>query len=219
MICTVAMLGMVAIAPKVGRPSRHCWRRRLRGAGAEVNCKTPFGWFSAGGSSRYDDVADTRWPDWVRTECLRAPIVPRNNRSHCRRKFSISRRDAPELCVGCRPPKRTRGRRESRMRAAPAVSCANENKKTHTSIQVKRRQSGFPCAAVYGLFRALLGDRAFLPPSFPRTCFSRTWRQRRGVGTTRLRRPHRLAFVLRKPSRPLHPTARSWRSRAAPLIG
>ena len=51
------------------------------------------------------------------------------------------------------------------MRAAPAVSCANENKKTHTSIQVKRRQSGFPCAAVYGLFRALLGDRAFLPPS------------------------------------------------------
>ena len=44
MICTVWMLGMVAIAPKVGRFSRHCWRRRLRGVGcAEVNCKTPLG--------------------------------------------------------------------------------------------------------------------------------------------------------------------------------
>jgi len=51
------------------------------------------------------------------------------------------------------------------MRAAPAVSCAQMHKKTHTSIQVQRRQSGFPCAAVYGLLRALLGDRAFLPPS------------------------------------------------------
>jgi len=70
----------------------------------------------------------------------------------------------------------------------------------------------------YGLFRALLGDRAVLPPS-PARDFPRTWRQRRGVGTTRLRRPRRLAFVWRKLSRPLHPTARSWRSRPAPLIG
>src|SRR5436305_14904785 len=32
------MLGMVAIAPKVGRPDCHCWRRRLSGAGvAGVN--------------------------------------------------------------------------------------------------------------------------------------------------------------------------------------
>ena len=36
MICTVWMLGMVAIAPKVGRPSRHSWRRRLSGAGVAV---------------------------------------------------------------------------------------------------------------------------------------------------------------------------------------
>jgi hypothetical protein len=53
----------------------------------------------------------------------------------------------------------TRGRRESRMRAAPAVSRAIVRKKTHTSIQVQRRQSDFPCAVVYGLFRALPGDR------------------------------------------------------------
>jgi len=41
---------------------------------------------------------------------------------------------------------------------------------------------------VYGLFRALPGDRALLPPS---SCGSsrKPWRQRRGVRTTRLRRP------------------------------
>src|ERR1700736_4494586 len=47
------------------------------------------------------------------------------------------------------------------------------HKKTHTSIQVQRRQSGFPCAVVYGLFRALPGDRAFLPPSSPRSLLPR----------------------------------------------
>jgi hypothetical protein len=66
-------------------------------------------------------------------------------------------------------PAKKRGRRESRVRAAPAVSCAKVRKETHTSIQVQRRQSGFPCAVVYGLFRALPGDRAFLPPSPPRS--------------------------------------------------
>ena len=39
-----------------------------------------------------------------------------------------------------------RGRREDRVRAAPAVSCAKANKKTHMSIQVQRKQSGLPCA-------------------------------------------------------------------------
>jgi hypothetical protein len=42
-------------------------------------------------------------------------------------------------------PKR-RGRRESRVRAAPAVSCAKLCEETHTSIQVQRRASGLPCA-------------------------------------------------------------------------
>ena len=69
------------------------------------------------------------------------------------------------------PPSIRRGRRESRVRAAPAVSCANMHKKTHTSIQVQRRHPGLPCAMVYGLFRALPGDRAFLPPSSLRNLF------------------------------------------------
>jgi hypothetical protein len=44
-----------------------------------------------------------------------------------------------------------RGRRESRVRAAPAVSRARMCKETHTSIQVQRRQSGLPCAMVLRL--------------------------------------------------------------------
>ena len=41
-------------------------------------------------------------------------------------------------------PSRNRGRREDRVRAAPAVSCAKRTKKTHTSIQVQRRHPAFP---------------------------------------------------------------------------
>ena len=42
MICTVCTLGMVAMAPKVGRPSRQSWRRRLSGLGeAGISRKLP----------------------------------------------------------------------------------------------------------------------------------------------------------------------------------
>ncbi|MGY4237607.1 hypothetical protein ACVIIW_006554 [Bradyrhizobium sp. USDA 4449] len=38
MICTICTLGIVAIAPKAGRPSFHIWRRRLSGfAGTGMN--------------------------------------------------------------------------------------------------------------------------------------------------------------------------------------
>ena len=92
----------------------------------------------------------------------------RTHRFNCQtalgRASAFSRRGLrPSFASTCHPLK-NRGRRESRVRAAPAVSCAKW-KKTHTSIQVQRRQSGFPCAMVYGLYRALPGDRAFLPPS------------------------------------------------------
>src|SRR4029077_10758410 len=40
----------------------------------------------------------------------------------------------------------------------PRSRVQSAQKKAHTSIQVQRRQSGFPCAVVYGLLRALPGD-------------------------------------------------------------
>src|ERR1700743_3431014 len=52
----------------------------------------------------------------------------------------------PEFCKIIRP--KERGRREDRVRAAPAVSRAKGSKKAHTSIQVQRKQSGLPCAMV-----------------------------------------------------------------------
>src|SRR6201996_9400309 len=39
---------------------------------------------------------------------------------------------------------------------------------TGVGPQVNRSEPGFPCAVVYGLLRALPGDRAFLPPSSAR---------------------------------------------------
>ena len=119
----------------------------------------------------------------------------------------FSRRDASELCVNFGPRKR-RGRRESRVRAAPAFSCAKCTKKTHTSIQVQRRQSGLPCAVVYGLLRALPGDRLSCHRRFVRTCPAKLSASTGAPG------PHDFAVraYLRSSSqapRPPHPTARS----------
>src|SRR5665811_2201627 len=59
-------------------------------------------------------------------------------------------------------PRESRGRRESRVRAAPAVSRARVCKETHTSIQVQRRQSGLPCAMVLTVSFALSPVTGFL---------------------------------------------------------
>jgi hypothetical protein len=47
------------------------------------------------------------------------------------------------------------------------------------------------------VLRALLGDRAFLPPSPRETGFRATWHQRRDARTTRLRRPCSHSLVWR----------------------
>src|ERR1700742_3642241 len=65
------------------------------------------------------------------------------------------------------PPKE-RGRRESRVHAAPAVSCAMMHKEMRTrAYRFSGGSPAFPAQWFYGLFRALPGDRAFLPPSPP----------------------------------------------------
>src|SRR5450756_1692241 len=83
-----------------------------------------------------------------------------------RHTVACPRRDPPEVLPENSLPSPKRGRRESRMRAAPAVSCAKLCKKhahEHTgpaeAIRLSLR-NGFN-----GLWRALPGDRAFLPPS------------------------------------------------------
>jgi len=84
------------------------------------------------------------------------------------RAFALPRREAPGLCVDRRPRKQ-RGAGKTGCALHPRSRVQSAQKETHTSIQVQRRQSGLPCAVVYGLLRALPGDRAFLPPSPAKT--------------------------------------------------
>src|SRR5438128_11805720 len=58
------------------------------------------------------------------------------------------------------------GRREDRVRAAPAVSRANAHgKRRHTSIQVRREHPGLPCAMALRLTSSSSRRTALLPPS------------------------------------------------------
>ena len=79
--------------------------------------------------------------------------------------FAISRRDAPGvLHQPC--PLENRGRREDRVRAAPAVSCACLHKdRLHMSIQVWRRHPAFPAQWLYGLYVIVLVTLLFVTPS------------------------------------------------------
>jgi len=86
---------------------------------------------------------------------------------------------------------------------APAASRANRKQHTSRVTTVTPVHPAFPARWFYGFLRALLGDRAFLSPSSARCeASSPTWRQRRGVRTTRLRRP-------------LPGTLRHWSAKAA----
>jgi hypothetical protein len=66
-----------------------------------------------------------------------------------RYKSAFPRRVSPGLCKSFRPSRR--GRRERRVLAAPAVSCAKLCEETHTSIQVQSEHPGIPCAMVLRL--------------------------------------------------------------------
>src|SRR5437879_4722537 len=80
--------------------------------------------------------------------------------------FAISRRDfARALQIPC-PHPRNRGRRESRVPTAPAVSCAKTHSNRRTrAYRFSRNSPAFPTQWLYGLLRALPGERACLPPS------------------------------------------------------
>jgi hypothetical protein len=85
-------------------------------------------------------------------------------------------RDLAAVCASCSRIFRLlmiRGRRECRAPDAPAVLRAKVRVARTQVITVTPESPGIPRAMVYGLFRALPGDRALLPPSF-REITSRT---------------------------------------------
>src|SRR6185437_10612873 len=114
------------------------------------------------------------------------------------------------------PLSSSRGRRESRVPIAPVGPV--QTKSTGVGPQVNRSNAGFPCAMVYGLLRALPGDRAFLPPS-PARCASiaadltpASGRQDHTTSPSAMP-----ALVARRHPRPPHPTA-TFVTCATPLL-
>ena len=80
-----------------------------------------------------------------------------------RQDTAFSRRDAPELCVVLDPPlTEGAGKAGRRLHPRPPVQQKARESGNH---RFNRTTAGFPCAMVYGLLRALPGDRALLPPS------------------------------------------------------
>ncbi len=114
--------------------------------------------------------------------------------------------------------RKTGGRRECRVHAAPAVSCAVALRKAHTSIQVKRRQSGIPCAMVLRLISRSPWGPGFLAPiiSVMRSIIANlTPASGRQDHTTS---PYASGAVRRlAPSRPPHPAPRFVTTARTPL--
>jgi hypothetical protein len=102
--------------------------------------------------------------DACRQRC-KFPIQFSNSQSNFRYESAIPRRDAPEvLHENC--PSRKRGRREHRVHAAPAVSCAKMHKTNaheHTGSAEAIRHSLRNGFTAYIALSPV--NRAFLPPS------------------------------------------------------
>ncbi len=79
--------------------------------------------------------------------------------------FAFSRREAPEVLLEILAPSKNRGRRESRVSDAPAAArgVVGSTRVSHHEFTGNIRLS--PRNGFNGLYRALPGDRALLPPS------------------------------------------------------
>ena len=111
---------------------------------------------------------------------------------------------------------------KQRAQGKPGADCTHGScatKSTGVGPQVKPEQPGLPCAMVYGLLRALPGDRACLPPSL-RGC-----RHPRNLAPASGRQDHTTSpsasSVARRatPRRPSHPAPNVRDDREAPLRG
>jgi hypothetical protein len=91
---------------------------------------------------------------------------------------------------------KSKGARECRapVHPQPRMRRGSGQKCTRVFTASSPKSPGIPARNGLRLIRILPGDRAFLPPS-PCEMIRKTWRQRRGVRTTRLRRPQSSALV------------------------
>jgi hypothetical protein len=121
---------------------------------------------------------------------------------------ALSRREAPELCVDCHPPKEQEGAGKAGCALHPRSRAQNAHSKRTRAYRFSGNTPAFPAQWFYGLLRALPGDRAFLPPSPAGSFASRELDASVGAPG-----PHgfavRAACARRlRAARPPHPTAR-----------
>src|SRR6202047_3016766 len=78
---------------------------------------------------------------------------------------AFSRRDAPEFCVDCRPLNEQEGAGKAGCALHPRSRVQKCTKKRTRAYRFSGGNPAFPAQWFTSLFRALPGDRAFLPPS------------------------------------------------------
>ena len=93
--------------------------------------------------------------------------VARSSRAMTPNMTSHSRGALRPRFAGNFPPSPNRGRRECRMRAAPAISCANCAEKAAHEHTGQRRTSDIPCAMALRLITRSPRRTALLPPLRP----------------------------------------------------
>jgi hypothetical protein len=98
---------------------------------------------------------------WPRKKVVDARVKPGHDESTTTRRHTSAfpRRDSPELCKKLSAPRIVRGRREDRVRAAPAVSRARWIAKRTRAYRFSGNTPAFPAQWFYGFLRALPGER------------------------------------------------------------
>jgi hypothetical protein len=167
-----------SVALSDGRDNLGCVKRafgRIEGTGATSSLRAK--------RSNPASFAATR-----KLDCFVAPLLAmrgKDIRSHSHDAISS------EVCIFI-VPLLCRGRRESRALTAPASPCAKSaTENAHGFDRYSRDLPAFPAQWLYGLLRALPGERRFLPPLLTGLTANVTPRSRRQDHTTS---PYAAAF-------------------------
>jgi hypothetical protein len=143
-------------------------------------------------------------PQKERMDCFVA-CAPRND-AGARHTSPASRRDAPELC-----PEIASAHQNERAQGMPGARCTRglvckmHKEKRTRAYRFSGGNPAFPARWFYGLFRALPGDRAFLPPSPPRSLLLENLTPASGRQDHTTSPSASSAARLAPPKRPSHP--------------
>jgi hypothetical protein len=125
---------------------------------------------------------------------------------------------APELCLE-RVPQNKRAQGMPGARCTRGLVCKMHKGKHTRAYRFSGGNPAFPARWFYGLFRALPGDRAFLPPSPPRSLLLENLTPASGRQDHTTSPSASSAARLASPKRPPHPAPNVRDDAYAPLIG